>query len=69
VRLLDRLSRCPFHDRPPTPLRIAGLEVATGINLAAVAELWASSADIPDHYDGDLIDCGRSRCRKRRDRE
>jgi len=66
VRLLDRLTRCEYHDGAPTPLKIAEMEEATGVHPGAVAELWAVTDDIPSHYDPDLIDCGNSRCRKRR---
>jgi hypothetical protein len=67
VRLTARLTRCPFHDRPLPPLRIAEMEEAAGVHPGAVAEVWAAAAPgIPDHYDPDLVDCGRSRCRKRR---
>lgn len=66
MRLLDRLTRCAFHDGPLPPLKIAEMEEAAGVNPAAVAELWAATDGIPDHYDPDLIDCGNSRCRKRR---
>lgn len=66
MRLLDRLARCDIHDAPLPPLKIAELEEATGVNPNAVAELWAATDGIPDHYDPDLIDCGRRRCHKRR---
>lgn len=65
---LDRLARCEFHDAPLPALKIAELEEATGVHPGAVAEVWALAAPgIPSHYDPDLIDCGRHRCRKRRD--
>ena len=67
MRLWDRLTRCEFHDRPPTPLKLAEMEEAAGVHLGAVAEVWALAAPgIPDHYNPDLINCGNSRCRKRR---
>jgi hypothetical protein len=66
VRLINRLTRCGFHDRPLPPLKIAEMEEATSVHPGAVAELWASSDQIPNHSNPDLIDCGNSRCRKRR---
>lgn len=57
---------CWFHDRPLPPLKIAELEEATAVHRGAVAELWAATDGIPDHYDPDLIDCGNRRCRRRR---
>lgn len=63
---ITRRRRCVFHDRPPTPLQIARLEEATGIRPGAVADLWASSDGIPDHYDPDLIECGLQWCRRKR---
>jgi len=66
---------CEFHDRP-SEAKIARLEVETGIDPLAEQRRWPQrqyTQDgrplpliIPRMDDPDLIDCGSSRCRKRR---
>ena len=59
-----RRRRCEIHD-VATPAKIAKLEVATGINPDAEAEMQARGL-VESFYDPDFLDCGRQWCRKRR---
>jgi hypothetical protein len=59
-------GRCDVHDRA-WPVKVAELEAATGINPDAVADLYRAGPDLVESFcDPDLIDCGKSRCRRRR---
>ncbi|MEU0001955.1 hypothetical protein ABZ069_34110 [Streptomyces microflavus] len=58
--------RCPFHD-VPSARRIAQLEVELGIDPDAVTTYQASASSFTEAYaDPDIVDCGRPRCRERR---
>jgi len=55
---------CEWHD-VSSAAKIAELEVATGIDPEAVERRWR--VPIFNRFDDpDVIDCGNSRCRKRR---
>lgn len=59
--------RCPFHDAP-SARRIAQLEAELGIDPDAMLKYQAVASDfVESHADPDLIDCGRRRCRERRE--
>jgi hypothetical protein len=74
-RLQGRLLRCDIHDRP-SEAKIARLEVETGIDPLAEQRRWPQRQYTPDGRplpliiprmdNQDLIDCGSTRCRKRR---
>lgn len=58
--------RCPFHD-VSSARRIAQLETELGIDPDAMIKHQAATSDfVESHANPDLIDCGRRRCRERR---
>ena len=56
--------RCDIHDAPWPRRKLAEMELAAG--LKPMPSPLRSPDLVEDHYDPDIVDCGREWCRRRR---